>query len=285
MRQNATSARFTAFSCSSTDMNTISALRRISTPTVPIAKSIAGQDEEVGDRRPHPATSGSGASSCAVMASSSACGDGPGLAAAPAPSPRSPRRSAGPTSPRTGRSTRVNSTLRERLRVAAGSFDGVEPGRRLRGEPDPRRARRRRSRRRPRGRARSRPAAARSAARVRSSPRSTPSSMITNRNSTMIAPAYTMICTALPLSRPRTLIRQRSKTWRDIRPIFQAKCASCHTSRNGQTPAAGLDLDADDRLIDDLIPRPIRGSHGRAARRIQQLRARSRRTAAGIGLR
>lgn len=36
---------------------------------------------------------------------------------------------------------------------------------------------------------------------------------------------------------------------RDIRPIFQAKCASCHTSRNGQSPAAGLDLDADNRLV------------------------------------
>ena len=41
---------------------------------------------------------------------------------------------------------------------------------------------------------------------------------------------------------------------RDIRPILQAKCASCHTSRNGQTPAAGLDLDADDRLIDGGYP-------------------------------
>lgn len=41
---------------------------------------------------------------------------------------------------------------------------------------------------------------------------------------------------------------------RDIRPIFQAKCASCHTSRSGQTPAAGLDLDADDRLVDGLYP-------------------------------
>jgi hypothetical protein len=41
---------------------------------------------------------------------------------------------------------------------------------------------------------------------------------------------------------------------RDIRPILQAKCASCHTSRNGQTPAAGLDLDADDRLVDGIYP-------------------------------
>jgi hypothetical protein len=41
---------------------------------------------------------------------------------------------------------------------------------------------------------------------------------------------------------------------RDIRPIFQAKCASCHTSRNGLGPAAGLDLDADDRLIDGIYP-------------------------------
>jgi len=37
---------------------------------------------------------------------------------------------------------------------------------------------------------------------------------------------------------------------RDIRPIFQAKCVSCHTSKNGKLPAAGLDLDADNRLID-----------------------------------
>ena len=37
---------------------------------------------------------------------------------------------------------------------------------------------------------------------------------------------------------------------RDIKPIFQAKCASCHTSRNDQIPAAGLDLDADRRLAD-----------------------------------
>ncbi|MEO6324659.1 MAG: hypothetical protein ABIT01_01015, partial [Thermoanaerobaculia bacterium] len=36
---------------------------------------------------------------------------------------------------------------------------------------------------------------------------------------------------------------------RDVRPIFQAKCASCHTAR-GRAPAAGLDLDADDRLAD-----------------------------------
>lgn len=41
---------------------------------------------------------------------------------------------------------------------------------------------------------------------------------------------------------------------RDIRPIFQAKCASCHTSRNGQSPAAGLDLDADDRMVDGIFP-------------------------------
>lgn len=37
---------------------------------------------------------------------------------------------------------------------------------------------------------------------------------------------------------------------RDIKPILQAKCASCHTSRNGQTPAAGLDLDADNKLVE-----------------------------------
>ncbi len=42
---------------------------------------------------------------------------------------------------------------------------------------------------------------------------------------------------------------------RDIKPILQAKCASCHTSRNGATPAAGLDLDADDQLVDGVYPK------------------------------
>lgn len=37
---------------------------------------------------------------------------------------------------------------------------------------------------------------------------------------------------------------------RDIKPIFQSRCASCHTSRNGQAPAAGLDLDADHKMVD-----------------------------------
>jgi hypothetical protein len=41
---------------------------------------------------------------------------------------------------------------------------------------------------------------------------------------------------------------------RDIRPILQSKCVSCHSSRGGQLPAAGLDLDADDRLVDGLYP-------------------------------
>jgi hypothetical protein len=41
---------------------------------------------------------------------------------------------------------------------------------------------------------------------------------------------------------------------RDIKPIFQAKCASCHSSRSGRTPAAGLDLDADDRLVEGAYP-------------------------------
>ncbi len=39
---------------------------------------------------------------------------------------------------------------------------------------------------------------------------------------------------------------------RDIKPIFQAKCASCHSSKNGKVPAAGLDLDADGRLADGI---------------------------------
>ncbi|MFN0111428.1 MAG: hypothetical protein ACKVZH_21400 [Blastocatellia bacterium] len=41
---------------------------------------------------------------------------------------------------------------------------------------------------------------------------------------------------------------------RDIRPIFQAKCNSCHTSKNNRTPDGGLDLDADDRLVDGIYP-------------------------------
>jgi hypothetical protein len=41
---------------------------------------------------------------------------------------------------------------------------------------------------------------------------------------------------------------------RDIKPIFQAKCVSCHTSRNGHRPDAGLDLDADDRLVGREFP-------------------------------
>lgn len=41
---------------------------------------------------------------------------------------------------------------------------------------------------------------------------------------------------------------------RDIKPILQAKCISCHTSRNGHSAAAGLDLDADDRLVGGQYP-------------------------------
>ncbi|HLG17030.1 MAG TPA: hypothetical protein VJH03_21380 [Blastocatellia bacterium] len=41
---------------------------------------------------------------------------------------------------------------------------------------------------------------------------------------------------------------------RDIKPILRAKCVSCHTSRNGLTPAAALDLDADDRLAGGEYP-------------------------------
>lgn len=41
---------------------------------------------------------------------------------------------------------------------------------------------------------------------------------------------------------------------RDIKPIFQSKCVSCHSAKGGQSPAAGLDLDADDRLVDGVYP-------------------------------
>ncbi|MCO6459474.1 MAG: hypothetical protein J5I93_29530 [Pirellulaceae bacterium] len=37
---------------------------------------------------------------------------------------------------------------------------------------------------------------------------------------------------------------------RDVRPILQRSCAACHTSRDGQTPAGNLDLDADDKSVD-----------------------------------
>ena len=40
IRENATSVRFTAFSCSSTDMKMISAFLRVRTPTLPIANRI-----------------------------------------------------------------------------------------------------------------------------------------------------------------------------------------------------------------------------------------------------
>lgn len=36
--------------------------------------------------------------------------------------------------------------------------------------------------------------------------------------------------------------------WRDIKPILAAKCASCHTSKDGKTPDGKLDLDADDKF-------------------------------------
>jgi hypothetical protein len=33
---------------------------------------------------------------------------------------------------------------------------------------------------------------------------------------------------------------------RDVRPIFKRSCVACHTTRDGKSPAADLDLDADD---------------------------------------
>jgi uncharacterized protein (TIGR03437 family) len=41
---------------------------------------------------------------------------------------------------------------------------------------------------------------------------------------------------------------------RDIRPILQAKCGSCHSTRGGRTPEAGLNLDMDDRQTSDGFP-------------------------------
>jgi uncharacterized protein (TIGR03437 family) len=41
---------------------------------------------------------------------------------------------------------------------------------------------------------------------------------------------------------------------RDIRPILQAKCTSCHSTRGGRTPEAGLNLDMDSRLTSDGYP-------------------------------
>jgi uncharacterized protein (TIGR03437 family) len=41
---------------------------------------------------------------------------------------------------------------------------------------------------------------------------------------------------------------------RDIRPILQAKCVSCHSTRGGRAPEAGLNLDMDERLLDDGFP-------------------------------
>jgi hypothetical protein len=37
--------------------------------------------------------------------------------------------------------------------------------------------------------------------------------------------------------------------WRDIRPILARSCVQCHTAKNGLEPKAGLNLDADDDLI------------------------------------
>jgi hypothetical protein len=37
--------------------------------------------------------------------------------------------------------------------------------------------------------------------------------------------------------------------WRDVKPILQRSCASCHTSKGGKEPAGKLDLDADDEQI------------------------------------
>jgi hypothetical protein len=37
--------------------------------------------------------------------------------------------------------------------------------------------------------------------------------------------------------------------WRDVRPILDRSCVACHSSRGGKTPAAKLDLDADDEIV------------------------------------
>jgi uncharacterized protein (TIGR03437 family) len=41
---------------------------------------------------------------------------------------------------------------------------------------------------------------------------------------------------------------------RDIRPILQAKCISCHSIQGGRTPEASLNLDMDSRLTSDGYP-------------------------------
>ena len=37
--------------------------------------------------------------------------------------------------------------------------------------------------------------------------------------------------------------------WRDVKPILERSCVKCHTSKSGKEPAAKLDLDADDTLV------------------------------------
>ncbi|MEX2027523.1 MAG: hypothetical protein WEH44_09480, partial [Pirellulaceae bacterium] len=37
--------------------------------------------------------------------------------------------------------------------------------------------------------------------------------------------------------------------WRDVRPILSRSCTACHSFRDGQTPAANLDLDADGERV------------------------------------
>ena len=42
--------------------------------------------------------------------------------------------------------------------------------------------------------------------------------------------------------------------FRDIQPLLKKSCVACHSARNGKTPAARLDLDADDETVTGATP-------------------------------
>ncbi len=52
---------------------------------------------------------------------------------------------------------------------------------------------------------------------------------------------------------------------RDIRPILARSCVACHTSADGKTPEAGLDLDADDTLVEVTHKPSLPGTYYRLA--------------------
>ncbi|MEM7234724.1 MAG: hypothetical protein AAF517_21270, partial [Planctomycetota bacterium] len=53
--------------------------------------------------------------------------------------------------------------------------------------------------------------------------------------------------------------------WRDIRPILDRSCVACHTAKNGKKPAAELDLDADDKLVNVVHRGKFPGTYYRLA--------------------